>query len=140
MMSGFPIRKSTDQCLVDSSPWLIAATHVLHRLQMPRHPPFALSSLEELIEISLYIVLAMEFSMYTQLAVLTTIASAIGIVYQFGKLSKTILSQQESETHSLKTEQLYTAAIHYPILITTAQLTLRQFELRFQIFNVQLTE
>ena len=74
MMSGFPIRKSTDQCSVDSSPWLIAATHVLHRLQMPRHPPFALSSLEELIEISLYIVLAMEFSMYTQSAVLTTIA------------------------------------------------------------------
>ena len=38
---GFPIRTSTDQCLVGSSPWLIAATHVLHRLQAPRHPPLA---------------------------------------------------------------------------------------------------
>jgi hypothetical protein len=42
---GFPIRKSTDQSLVSSSPWLIAATHVLHRLLEPRHPPHALSSL-----------------------------------------------------------------------------------------------
>src|SRR5438270_13208538 len=43
---GFPIRTSTDRCLVDSSPWLLAATHVLHRLQAPRHPPLALCSLE----------------------------------------------------------------------------------------------
>jgi hypothetical protein len=28
-----------------SSPWLIAAKHVLHRLLTPRHPPSALSSL-----------------------------------------------------------------------------------------------
>ena len=44
---GFPIRTSTDQRLVGSSPWLIAATHVLHRCQTPRHPPLALCSLEE---------------------------------------------------------------------------------------------
>jgi hypothetical protein len=43
---GSPIRTSTDQSSVDSSPWLIAATHVLHRLQAPRHPPLALRSLE----------------------------------------------------------------------------------------------
>jgi len=43
---GFPIRTSTGQSLVGSSPWLIAATHVLHRLQAPRHPPLALCSLE----------------------------------------------------------------------------------------------
>ena len=43
--TGFPIRKSTDQSLVGGSPWLIAATHVLHRLSEPRHPPHALSSL-----------------------------------------------------------------------------------------------
>ena len=43
---GFPIRISTDQSLVGSSPWLFAATHVLHRLQAPRHPPLALCSLE----------------------------------------------------------------------------------------------
>ena len=45
-MRGFPIRTSTDRSLVGSSPWLIAATHVLHRLQAPRHPPLALCSLE----------------------------------------------------------------------------------------------
>src|SRR5579864_4034927 len=43
---GFPIRTSTDRRLVGSSPWLIAASHVLHRLQAPRHPPLALCSLE----------------------------------------------------------------------------------------------
>ena len=42
---GFPIRTSTDQSLVGGSPWLIAATHVLRRLQEPRHPPHTLSSL-----------------------------------------------------------------------------------------------
>ena len=43
---GFPIRRSTDQSLVDGSPWLIAATHVLHRHLAPRHPPLALRSLK----------------------------------------------------------------------------------------------
>src|SRR5690242_21185181 len=39
---GFPIRKSPDQRLFSSSPRLIAAVHVLHRLLVPRHPPCAL--------------------------------------------------------------------------------------------------
>ena len=43
---GFPIRTSTDRSSVGSSPWLIAASHVLLRLQAPRHPPLALCSLE----------------------------------------------------------------------------------------------
>src|SRR5687768_6172378 len=42
---GFPIRKSPDQRSVGSSPKLFAATHVLHRLSTPKHPPHALSSL-----------------------------------------------------------------------------------------------
>ncbi len=42
---GFPIRRSPDQSSFDSSPRLIAACHVLHRLSTPRHPPCALSSL-----------------------------------------------------------------------------------------------
>jgi hypothetical protein len=42
---GFPIRTSSDQRLVGNSPTLFAATHVLHRLLAPRHPPHALSSL-----------------------------------------------------------------------------------------------
>ena len=41
---GFPIRTSPDQ-LICSSPRLIAACHVLHRLLMPRHSPCALCSL-----------------------------------------------------------------------------------------------
>ena len=44
-MLGFPIRKSSDQSSVDSSPRHIAASHVLHRLSMPRHPPCALKHL-----------------------------------------------------------------------------------------------
>ncbi len=73
--------------------------------------------------------------MYTQLAVLTTIASAIGIVYQFGKCQKRYLANEKSEIHSLKTEQLYTVKRQYLILITIARLALHQLELRFQIFN-----
>ena len=42
---GSPIRKSTDITDICSSPWLIAACHVLHRLLMPRHSPCALYSL-----------------------------------------------------------------------------------------------
>jgi hypothetical protein len=42
---GFPIRKSPDRSLLSGSPKLIAASHVLHRLLAPRHPPYALSSL-----------------------------------------------------------------------------------------------
>jgi hypothetical protein len=39
---SFLIRKSPDQRLVSTSPRLIAAAHVLHRLLAPRHPPCAL--------------------------------------------------------------------------------------------------
>jgi hypothetical protein len=42
---GFPIRRSRGQRLVSTSPGLIAAAHVLHRLLAPRHPPCALSLL-----------------------------------------------------------------------------------------------
>ena len=48
-LPGFPIRKPPDQRLVGNSPELFAATHVLHRLSTPRHPPHALSSLLTLI-------------------------------------------------------------------------------------------
>jgi hypothetical protein len=41
-ISGCPIRKSEDLMLVCSSPQLIAAYHVLHRLLDPRHPPYTL--------------------------------------------------------------------------------------------------
>lgn len=42
---GSPIRRSSDHRLLGTSPRLIAARHVLHRLRPPRHPPYALSSL-----------------------------------------------------------------------------------------------
>src|SRR5438477_9206916 len=45
--AGFPIRKSRDQRSVSTSPGLIAAAHVLHRLSAPRHPPCALVLLIE---------------------------------------------------------------------------------------------
>ena len=43
--SGFPIRTSSVQRLLSTSPKLFAASRVLHRLCAPRHPPSALSSL-----------------------------------------------------------------------------------------------
>ena len=42
---GFPIRASTDHRLFSAYPWLIAAVHALHRLKVPRHPPYALTIL-----------------------------------------------------------------------------------------------
>jgi hypothetical protein len=42
---GFPHSGIAGSKLVCSSPALIAAYHALHRLQLPRHPPCALSSL-----------------------------------------------------------------------------------------------
>lgn len=45
-MPGFPIRTSSDPRSVGSSPRHIAASHVLHRLSMPRHPPCALKHLQ----------------------------------------------------------------------------------------------
>ena len=44
-MGGTPIQRSPDQSLLSGSPKLIAASHVLHRFQLPRCPPFALTSL-----------------------------------------------------------------------------------------------
>ena len=46
-MLGFPIRTPSDHSSVDSSPRLIAAYHVLHRLLVPRHPPYALNYLQK---------------------------------------------------------------------------------------------
>jgi hypothetical protein len=42
---GFPIRKSPGQSLLNGSPELFAAGHVLRRLPAPRHPPYALKNL-----------------------------------------------------------------------------------------------
>ena len=42
---GFPIQKSPDQSSLGNSPKLFAAFRVFHRLLVPRHPPYALSSL-----------------------------------------------------------------------------------------------
>ena len=50
---GFPIRKSSDRGSIISSPRLIADFYVLHRLQMPRHPPFALRNLTTKIKIAI---------------------------------------------------------------------------------------
>src|SRR5210317_1335212 len=43
-LEGFPIRKSPGLRLFSTSPRLIAGSHVLHRLMVPRHPPYALSN------------------------------------------------------------------------------------------------
>src|SRR5213082_2362774 len=60
---GFPIRRSRDQRLVSTSPALIAAAHVLHRLLAPRHPPCALVLLIE----KNTLCVAMEFSRCTRI-------------------------------------------------------------------------
>lgn len=44
--SGFPHSEIAGSKLIRSSPTLIAAYHVLHRLLSPRHPPNALKTLD----------------------------------------------------------------------------------------------
>ena len=44
-LGGFPHSEISGSTPVCGSPKLIAACHVLHRLLVPRHPPYALSSL-----------------------------------------------------------------------------------------------
>src|ERR1043166_3105220 len=44
LVPGSPIRTPWDHSSVDSSPRPIAASHVLHRLLVPRHPPSALTN------------------------------------------------------------------------------------------------
>ena len=51
---SFLIRKSADIMLICSSPQLIAACHVLHRLLMPRHSPYALIRLNFFCIVFLY--------------------------------------------------------------------------------------
>ena len=46
LVPGFPIRTPSDHRSVDSSPRHFAASHVLHRLPVPRHPPCALKHLQ----------------------------------------------------------------------------------------------
>jgi hypothetical protein len=43
---GFPHSEISGSKPVSGSPKLIAAVHVLHRLPVPRHPPYALCSLD----------------------------------------------------------------------------------------------
>ena len=45
--AGLPHSEISGSLVVCTSPELIAAYHVLHRLLTPRHPPFALCSLTE---------------------------------------------------------------------------------------------
>src|SRR3954465_10689738 len=45
LVRGSPIRTSSDQRSVGSSPRLNAASPVLHRLLVPQHPPCALNNL-----------------------------------------------------------------------------------------------
>ena len=45
----FPHSEIRGSMLICSSPQLIAASHVLHRLPMPRHSPYALSCLNYLL-------------------------------------------------------------------------------------------
>ena len=46
LRGGFPHSEIHGSKLVRSSPWLIAAYYVLHRLYTPRHPPNALKTLD----------------------------------------------------------------------------------------------
>ena len=59
---GFPHSEICGSKLICSSPQLIAACHVLHRLLMPRHSPYALVRLNFLYNVSHYTMVLFELS------------------------------------------------------------------------------
>ena len=61
-MCGFPHSEIPGSKLICSSPRLIAACHVLHRLLMPRHSPYALCSLNFLVLFEFYLCLKIAIS------------------------------------------------------------------------------
>ena len=58
----FPHSEIRGSMLICSSPQLIAACHVLHRLLMPRHSPYALVRLNFLYNVSHYTMVLFELS------------------------------------------------------------------------------
>ena len=60
---GFPIRTSSDHSSVASSSRLIAGSYVLHRLLVPRHPPYALTNLPTIIQLKM-LASTVQFSNY----------------------------------------------------------------------------
>ena len=70
--AGSPIRKSTDITDICSSPWLIAACHVLRRLLMPRHSPCARSSLTlRIISLILKVEVCRQFNRIFEIVIVT---------------------------------------------------------------------
>ena len=47
-LDGLPHSDTLGSTVVCTSPGIFAAYHVLHRLHVPRHPPYALSSFTKL--------------------------------------------------------------------------------------------
>ena len=71
--AGFPHSDIFGSKLVCSSPKLFAACHVLHRLSVPRHPPFTLSSLTKL-NLNLKLVFCLSFVLRRILSLLDSIS------------------------------------------------------------------
>ena len=71
--AGFPHSDISGSKLVCSSPKLFAACHVLHRLSVPRHPPFTLSSLTKL-NLNLKLVFCLSFVLRRILSLLDSIS------------------------------------------------------------------
>ena len=74
---GCPIRRSLDQRMFDSSPEHIAAYHVLHRLSIPRHPPYTLNSLITLMKRCRISVISSQYSVKAARALTTLLSSRL---------------------------------------------------------------
>ena len=68
---GFPHSEISGSMLICSSPKLIAACHVLHRLLMPRHSPCALSSLTNRKQIASFSLWIMQASQILEIVIVT---------------------------------------------------------------------
>ena len=92
--SGFPHSEIPGSTRAYHSPRLIAVSHVLHRLRVPRHPPYALTCLT-------YIPLYVRSQYYAIVKEHTKDAIVIGFVLQVRKEALLPLQQGQIE-HSLE--------------------------------------
>ena len=82
--AGFPHSEISGSKLVSSSPKLIAAYRVLHRLPMPRHPPLALNSLSKKLDQNLI-----------------TVTPSFPVSFNCAKIPKDLHAQQYSSRKDL---------------------------------------
>jgi hypothetical protein len=115
LVMGCPIRKSPDHNWFSNSPKLIAGYHVLHRLSIPRHPPYTLNNLLDWWNLNFFIICVQFSKNKTCLSQTFQILKALlkprlrNSIYELSKLNRT-----KSKKNSFRKEVFHP---HIPVRI-----------------------